>query len=93
MWLLIFVSTIIFTVNGGGLIPENKLNYLSFQIVMVVICYKYSNWYNIKDIQDYDGTGMIYVAQMAFKYWENILIAMGAATGKIIMHVLIKCIR
>lgn len=50
-----------------------------FTISLICVCYDKSNWYNIKDIQDYDGSGLIYVTQNAVIYWENIAVAAGTA--------------
>lgn len=54
---------------------------------MVFSCYKYSNWYNIRDIQDYDGSGMIYVTQNAVVYHMNIAVAVGCAVGRVIFSI------
>lgn len=51
------------------------------QLWMVFACYQRSNWFNIIDIQDYDGSGLIYVTQNAVIYYQNIGIAVACAIG------------
>lgn len=48
---------------------------------MVFTCYKRSNWFNIIDIQDYDGSGLIYVTQNFIIFHQNIGIAVVCAIG------------
>lgn len=49
---------------------------------MVFTCYKRSNWFNIIDIQDYDGSGLIYVTQNFIIFHQNIGIAVVCAIGR-----------
>lgn len=50
-------------------------------MAFVFTCYQSSNWYNIKDIQDYDGSGLIIITQNAVVYYKNIIIAVASAIG------------